>query len=132
MAAKPEYLALIVEDDESSILVLEQLLRQSHINSVVIRNGYRIDDQLEAIARPDVIFLDLEMPQVNGYHVLQVLQANPKFAHIPTVAYTTHTSHLNQAKRLGFHSFLGKPLDAMLFPDQLSRILNGEPVWEVG
>ena len=50
---------------------------------------------------------------------------------IPVVAYTTHTSHLNAVKQAGFNGMLGKPLDSRQFPDQLTRILAGEAVWEV-
>ena len=50
---------------------------------------------------------------------------------IPVVAYTTHTSHLNSVKQAGFNGMLGKPLDSRQFPDQLTRILAGEAVWEV-
>ncbi|HRF96790.1 MAG TPA: response regulator, partial [Aggregatilineales bacterium] len=83
------------------------------------------------ISSPDVIFLDLEMPQSNGYSVLEYIQRAPQLANIPVVAYTTHTSHLNNAKNAGFHSFLGKPIDGRRFPAMLEKILNGEPVWEV-
>jgi hypothetical protein len=45
------------------------------------------------------------------------------------VAYTVHVSEINTVYQMGFHSFLGKPLDSDLFPDQLARILRGERVW---
>jgi CheY-like chemotaxis protein len=78
----------------------------------------------------DVIFLDLEMPGVHGYKILDSLQANSDLRSAPVVAYTVHVSEINDAKNQGFHSFLGKPLNADLFPEQLSRILMGERVWE--
>ena len=43
--------------------------------------------------------------------------------------YTVHVSEIGVARDLGFHSFLGKPLDVDKFPEQLKRILNDEPVW---
>jgi len=123
--------ALIIDDDQSSVRVLEQLLRQVSIIPMVIQDNYTVTQQLEAVDRPDVIFLDLEMPQNNGYKVLELIRNNPKFDGVPTVAYTTHTSHLNQAKRAGFHSFLGKPVDGRQFDQLLGRILNEEHVWEI-
>lgn len=124
-------IALIIEDDDTSIAVLQQLLINNAVESMIINDSFTVAQELERIPRPDVIFLDLEMPQSNGYTVLEYVQRNPKFAGIPIVAYTTHISHLNEAKRAGFHSFLGKPLDGRLFPSQLQRILNDIPVWEV-
>src|SRR5687768_14592560 len=123
--------ALIIEDDQTSINVLRKLLDQLLIKSVVIADGYNIESYLKTLQVPDVVFLDLEMPRLNGYSVLDVLHSSRKFDGVPVVAYTTHTSHLNEARTAGFHSFLGKPLDSRLFSDQLERILQGEAVWEI-
>ncbi|MCU0481257.1 MAG: response regulator [Anaerolineae bacterium] len=123
--------ALIIEDDETSIKVMMQLLKQVDMTATVIKDSYDMGSQLGQVAVPDVVFLDLEMPQANGYSVLEYIQQTPQFANTPVVAYTTHTSHLNVAKNAGFHSFLGKPIDGKRFPVLLEKILNGEPVWEV-
>jgi|GEM_PF-273476 len=123
--------ALIIEDDETSIKVMVQLLKQVGIPAAIIRDSYDLATQLGQISAPDVIFLDLEMPQSNGYSVLEYIQREANLANIPVVAYTTHTSHLNNAKNAGFHSFLGKPIDGQRFPFLLGKILDGEPVWEV-
>lgn len=123
--------ALIIEDDETSIKVMIQLLKQVDMTATIIKDGYDMGTQLGQASAPDVVFLDLEMPQANGYSVLEYIQQTPQFENIPVVAYTTHTSHLNVAKNAGFHSFLGKPIDGRRFPVLLEKILNGEPVWEV-
>jgi len=123
--------ALIIEDDNTSIRVMEQLLKQINIPADVIWDSTKVKDQLAETDKPDVIFLDLEMPSSNGYSVLQMIQNNSKFDGVPVVAYTTHTSHLNDARNAGFHSFLGKPINGREFPANLEKILNGENVWEV-
>lgn len=124
-------LALIIEDDASSIKVLRSLLDQVGADSIAISDTSYIEGELRGIERPDVIFIDLEMPANNGYSVLEIIQRDTYFAGIPTVAYTTHVSHLNEARSAGFHSFLGKPVDGDRFPDLLDAILNGTDVWEV-
>jgi len=123
--------ALIIEDDRVSIDVLKRLLDHVSMEAMVILHSFDILSELLTVPRPDVIFLDLEMPVVNGYAVLRMIQTMPIFQDVPVVAYTTHTSHMNMAAAAGFHSFLGKPLDSARFTDQLMRILNNEPVWEV-
>lgn len=50
---------------------------------------------------------------------------------VPIVAYSVHVSEIEIARRAGFDGFLGKPLDADRFSDQLRRILSGEQVWEI-
>ena len=123
--------ALIIEDNISSIRVLEQLFKRVGMESVAIQDTHDVEKQLARIAIPDVIFLDLEMPFTNGYTVLAAIKADARFQSIPVIACTTHISHLNDTKRAGFDGFLGKPLDSRLFPAQLERILNGEQIWEV-
>jgi len=123
--------ALIIEDDEMSIRVMQQLLKQINIPANVIWDSSKVKDQLTETPAPDVIFLDLEMPSSNGYTVLQMIQKDSKFDGVPVVAYTTHISHLNDARNAGFHSFLGKPVNGREFPTHLEKILNGENVWEV-
>ena len=126
--------ALIIEDDPVSIDVLATLLDQLGVRatSMTLGIGSGFDPAaLDTVDHPDVIFLDLQIPGINGYGILQALQGNPAFANIPVVAYSTHTSHLNRARDAGFHSFIGKPLNAEHFRDQLADILNNIPVWEV-
>lgn len=123
-------LALIIEDDQRSVAVLQSLLHQLDIEVMTILNTDNIEADLADVALPDIVFLDLEMPRLNGYDVLEIIQSHSDFAGIPIVAYTTHISHLNDARQAGFHSFLGKPLDNREFPNQINRILNGESVWE--
>lgn len=130
MANFENTLALIIEDDQVSVNVLQRLLNHLQVDSMVIFDSHNIVEALQYVERPDVVFLDLEMPAFNGYNVLDILRNMPFFDGVPVVAYTTHTSHMNEAQTAGFHSFLGKPLDPAQFPDQLARILNNIPVWE--
>lgn len=126
--------ALIIEDDQTSIHVLSTLLKQRQVRITTIQMNIGSDfdpASLDQIDRPDIIFVDLEMPGTNGYRMLEHLRATPSFEGVPIVAYTTHTSHLNRAKEAGFHSFLGKPIIAANFPDNLQAILNNIPVWEI-
>jgi two-component system cell cycle response regulator DivK len=75
-----------------------------------------------------VVFLDLEMPGLDGFHVKDMLRAH--FGEVLIIAYTVHISEINVAKQSGFDGFLGKPLNKARFPDQMARILRGEGVWE--
>ena len=81
------------------------------------------------LEKVDIVFLDLEMPKLDGYEVLVILKQH--FGNnVPIVACTVHTAEINTTRKLGFSSFVAKPLDTDRFPNQLSRILNGDPVWE--
>jgi len=129
MSSLEGLIALIIEDDDLSVNVLQRLLNQLGVASVVLAD-HNVQEKLPMIARPNVVFLDLEMPHISGYGVLQLIQQMPHLSDVPVVAYTTHLSHMNETQQAGFHSFLGKPLDKDRFPNQLARIVSGEHVWE--
>lgn len=120
--------ALIIEDDQLSIDVLRRLFEQLEVQYTVLKHHDR--DGILTAPIADIIFLDLEMPGLNGYDVLELLRSVPEFDNVPIVAYTTHVSHMNDARTAGFDSFMAKPIDRHRFADNLMRILNGESVWE--
>jgi two-component system cell cycle response regulator DivK len=123
--------ALIIDDNIKNVNVLVLLLSEQNIDTTHVTNMLQLDNTLEHIVPTDVVFLDLEMPDIDGYDVLAKLRADTRFRDTPIVAYTVHVSEIDVAHRRGFDGFLGKPLDPDKFPDQLARILNGTPVWEV-
>lgn len=122
--------ALIIDDNLKNLSVLARLLSEQDVTSTQITNPRLIDQTLAVAGKIDVVFVDLEMPGLNGYDVLHKLKANDKFIGVPIVAYTVHVSEINQAHRGGFDGFVGKPLDPDRFPDQLARLLRHEQVWE--
>lgn len=123
--------ALILDDNPNNLGILAELLTLEGASVTTVQNPLKLGPALASVEHLDVIFLDLEMPGMDGYEVLEQLKANPQWEGVPVVAYTVHVSEINVARQLGFHSFLGKPLDADLFPEQLARILQGERVWEI-
>jgi two-component system cell cycle response regulator DivK len=85
------------------------------------------------MSQVDVIFLDLGLPDGDGYEVLAQLRKDPVLQHVPVVAVTARdaATEMALAQAAGFNGFLGKPLNRNRFPDQVRRILAGEGVWEV-
>lgn len=121
--------ALIVDDNKENVDILAELLTLEGVTFTRVHNPTLVEATLDNLSSVDIIFLDLEMPKVDGYQLLEWFQADSRFENVPVVAYTVHVSEISVARQLGFHSFLGKPLDADIFPEQLARILNGERVW---
>lgn len=122
--------ALIIDDNEQNVSILAQMLQRQGVSSTKITRPALLTQTIADSPKIDLVFLDLEMPGVDGYQVLDQLKADERFENVPVIAYTVHVSEIDQAIHRGFHSFLGKPLDYKKFPDQLARILRGEPVWE--
>lgn len=121
--------ALVIDDDANNRGILAEMLLMEGITCTEVANPLHLPKVLDKLEKVDLIFLDLEMPGRNGYQVLESLRTDARHRNVPVVAYTVHVSEISNARKLGFHSFLGKPLDADQFPSQLARILKGESVW---
>ncbi len=121
--------ALIVDDNPKNLKVLAQLLAREGITVTEVVDSRKLQKLIPELAPVDVIFLDLEMPGVSGFDARLLLRE--QIQNVPIIAYTVHVSEINRVKQAGFDGFIGKPLDHALFPNQIARILNGEPVWEI-
>lgn len=122
--------ALIIDDNLGNIEVLSKLLALQGVSVQSAISPRAIPESLGP-GEVQVVFLDLEFPNDSGLDALQALRADPRLSQARFVAYTVHTSEQNETQAAGFDAFLGKPLSVDRFPDQLRRILGGEPVWEV-
>ncbi len=122
--------ALVIDDNIKNVNVLARLLSEQSVSSTQITNPRLLDSILADEGSVDVIFVDLEMPGLNGFDVLEKLKADARYQQVPVVAYTVHVSEITVAHQRGFDSFIGKPIDPDRFPQQLARILRGEGVWE--
>ncbi|MEO8393626.1 MAG: response regulator [Chloroflexota bacterium] len=123
--------ALIIDDNRNNIDVLTMLLEREGVSQTAVQNARQISKTLDQIDKVDVVFLDLEFPYGDGFQVLKTVKALPEFADVPVIAYTVHTSEIDEVRRAGFDGFLGKPLDSRRFSGQIKRILDGVPVWDI-
>lgn len=125
----PNSHALIIDDNAQNIGVLATLLKFEDVDATKVQMPKTLHAMIDDMQQPNVVFLDLEMPGMDGFEVLDMLKAHDRFQNTPIVAYTVHVSEINVARDYGFDGFLGKPLDADKFSGQLQRILDGESVW---
>jgi CheY-like chemotaxis protein len=121
--------ALIIDDNHTDQKVLAQLLTLEGAELIQIFDPADLVANLQILDEMDIVFVDLEMPHLDGYQVFDLL--TQKFGKsVPIVACTVHTSEVNTARTLGFHSFIGKPLKVAQFSNQIQRILRGESIWD--
>ena len=122
--------ALIIDDNAKNVTILARMLAKEGLNSIQVTRPATLDSVLQQENDISVVFLDLEMPGIDGYQVLDKIKSDAHFTGIPVIAYTVHVSEIQVTLNKGFDGFIGKPLDLDKFPDQLARILRGEAVWE--
>lgn len=117
------YRVLVVEDSTTAIKVIQRTLKESRIQSEAITQPHKV---LDAIARyqPDLILLDMHMPQCNGVETARVIRQQNRFFSIPIVYLSSETDVGMQieALRIGGDHFITKPFN----PVWLSAIVNSK------
>jgi len=129
-----EATVLVVEDNVSNFLLMARLLGILGVHCEWKTSGYEVVEYADTLPRVDLILMDIRLPYEDGYEALRKLRSSSTLRSVPVVAVTAYANEeqLSRARTAGFDGFLGKPLDPDRFPDQVHRILAGEPVWEVG
>ncbi len=132
----PQRSFLYVDDDSSSRHLIKVLmgtvLGYTHITIFEHSDGFL--DRVRALpAVPDVIFLDIHIAPHDGYALLDMLRKEPAYQNVPVIAMTAGVmaAEVDKLKRAGFNGLIGKPIRKKMFPEQLDKILAGEPIWEV-
>ena len=108
--ANPHRDVLIVDDDPDIRDALGECLRYEGYEVHAAADGRAALDQLEAGKRPDVILLDLMMPVLNGFDVLNALKSRPDWETIPVVVVSAHRS-AEEGALPGSVAFLRKPVN---------------------
>ena len=130
MAANPAEIAsmslLIVDDDESNRYTLaRRLTRDGYANLAMAGNG------MEALAAMrhdqfDLVLLDIMMPELDGFGVLEAMHADPALKSIPVIVISAHDDLANviRAIELGATDYLAKPFDAVLLRARVRSCLE--------
>ncbi len=123
---------LVVEDNVANFVLIARMLGYLGIHCEWKTSGYEVVEYADTLQRLDLILMDIRLPYEDGYGALKKIRASERLKSIPIIAVTAEasTDQMNKARESGFDGFLGKPLDPDKFPDQIRRILSGEPVWE--
>ena len=107
---------LIVEDNELNMKLFNDLLEAHGYRTVQTRNG------VEAVAltrehRPDLILMDIQLPEVSGLQVTQWLKDDEELRHIPVIAITAFAMKGDEEKirQGGCEAYLSKPISVVKF-----------------
>lgn len=124
---------LVVEDNVSNFVLIARLLGYMGIHCEWKTSGYEVVEYADTLPRLDLILMDIRLPYEDGYGALKKIRTSPSLSNTRVIAVTAEASvdQLNKARESGFDGFIGKPLDPDRFPEQIRRILEGEPVWEM-
>jgi len=128
---------LVIEDNlDNRLIVCNLLKRKCGVRQCLEASaGWQAFKQLheQPRAKPlDLILLDLHIPGEDGYGVLKRIRSTPGLQITPVIAVTASVlpQDVEHCRAAGFDGFIGKPISPIRFPEQISRILHGERVWE--
>lgn len=107
-----KYKVLIVDDVMSNVLLLKVLLSNEGFNIVIATNGKQALEQAEK-EKPDLILLDVMMPDLSGFEVAGKMKENPELADIPIIFLTALNSTADIVKgfKVGANDFVSKPFN---------------------
>jgi CheY-like chemotaxis protein len=113
LAGKKSIRILLADDDHEDVEVFTEVLREiaPQVDVTVAANGHELMRHLAKQNRPDIIFLDLNMPLKNGQECLEEIRADKRFKGIPVIIYSTSSSHqhINDTFKGGANFYITKP-----------------------
>jgi PAS domain S-box-containing protein len=123
-AAIPAARILIVDDQTANVRLLERLLRDAGYVNV---SSTMQPEQVCALHRQhdyDLILLDLQMPTMDGFAVMEGLQANAADAYLPVIVLTAQPAHKLRALQAGAKDFISKPFDLLEVKTRIHNMLE--------
>jgi two-component system cell cycle response regulator len=112
---------LVVDDQEANVTLLQCLLREAGYTSVSTTRDPRAVSELQRHNRYSLILLDLHMPFMDGFQVLNALKEVQKDDYVPVLVITALPAHKLRALTDGAKDFISKPFDV---PEMLLRVRN--------
>ncbi|MHA7685546.1 adenylate/guanylate cyclase domain-containing protein [Cupriavidus sp. PET2-C1] len=112
---------LIVDDLEANVLLLEQILRGAGYTCVASTTDPRMVRQLHDRNHYDLIVLDLQMPGMNGFEVMEAIKDTQPDSYLPVIVVTAQPDHKLRALQAGARDFVSKPFE---LAEVLMRVRN--------
>jgi CheY-like chemotaxis protein len=127
MVSAPDILnasILIVDDQESNVLLLERMLRGAGYVSITSTMDPGEVCELHLKNRYDLILLDLQMPGMDGFQVMEALKTNAAEDYIPVIVLTAQPGHKLRALQAGAKDFVSKPFDVLEVKTRIHNMLE--------
>ncbi|MDP4194999.1 MAG: response regulator [Bacteroidota bacterium] len=115
---------LVVDDDEDTLFTVGEIVRQSGCEPVFAKNGIECLSALEQFT-PDLVLLDIMMPQMDGFETIKKIRANGNNLEIPVYALTA-LAMIDEKEiliRNGFNDFIPKPVNAGMLISKIEKLL---------
>ncbi len=118
---------LIVEDNEKNMKLARDVLQAKGYQTLEAMNGE--DGVRMALAhKPDMVLMDIQLPDINGIEAFARIRANPDTASVPVVAFTASVPSMDRSRitDAGFDGFIGKPINLKEFLETVRKTIQGK------
>ncbi|MDR3625877.1 MAG: response regulator [Ignavibacteriaceae bacterium] len=118
-------LVLIVDDDPDSLFTISEIVEVCDCKTMLAKNGIECIKTLEHTI-PDLILLDIMMPELDGFQTISRIRQNEKWAHIPVFAITAKAMLEDKQVILthGFDDYIAKPVNSGVLAFKIERLFT--------
>lgn len=116
---------LIVEDNELNMKLFHDLLEAHDIGTIETRDGNNVLD-IARQTKPDLILMDIQLPEISGLDVTKMLKADDELKEIPVIAVTAFAMKGDEEKirEGGCEDYISKPISVTKFLEVIQKYLN--------
>ena len=115
---------LIVDDQEANVMLLEQVLRNAGYTRIASTMDPQAVRALHQQHRYDLILLDLQMPEMDGFEVMEGLRELEAGSYLPVLVITAQPGHKLRALQAGAKDFVSKPFDLVEVKTRIHNMLE--------
>ncbi len=119
-------LALYIEDNVDNLALVERIVAEVSAIKLISAPRAKLGIELAKAHRPDIILMDINMPEMDGFQALNHLQSLNETNDIPVVAVSANAMEkdIEKAKQAGFNSYITKPIEIQNFISVISQTLG--------
>ena len=120
---------LIVDDNNDALFTIGEFVKEMNCNTIFAHNGMECLLTLNHV-EPDLIFLDIMMPQMDGFETIKRIRSEKKYFNIPVIALTAYAMLDNKEviEKNGFNDLVTKPINSHILAATLKKYLKQKSV----
>lgn len=118
-----EQCVLIYDDDIEILKVCKVILESQNYRVEVVSTCENILNDIDGM-KPDIILMDLWIPEIGGENAIRIMHQNPQTSHIPVILFSANDEIEKISKRIKANGFLKKPFDIVMLRQTIKNFLT--------
>ena len=116
---------LIVDDDPDTLFTIDELVKDCNCKTILANNGIECMEVLTH-STPDLILLDIMMPEMDGFETIKNIRMNEQWKDLPVFAVTARamTNDKDVILKHGFNDYIPKPVNSSLMASKINQIFT--------